>query len=381
MGRRIGANSTNIPPQGNTYILTEDLSILVPLTGEKLGIPEATLKIDLNESFFKELFEELGQMIRTHCLAGEEVELVALPYDSFTDLLYKHDRTDKDKSTEYWICLDTVYAKFDREEEVYRLSISRYVDDDWNYIDERGPRPEDGEMSISERIVQCVSKFRKNLKLGKELYPVIIDDGTFDGKTVIAVLSELAKNNIYVDSVRLGVSKLEGLFRICAWNIADEDQRVHRVRFLGVSKICPSLRAWIHERDLFPGILYAGKAIGENKDGLISAKRVGERRQPIRTQYLRGWGNMERWTLLPKGHDRFTYEVLGLSLKLWQRIQALRRKPILVEELPAIPWKLYNPDLRKLDKTLKMPWLDVLEDEYKATRKGRWPSNIWGLLK
>ncbi len=369
-----GASGAKPPPEGNIYIVTEDLSILVPRTAERLGIQGSVLEAVLNESFFQELLNDLVRAIGKYCFPEGEVKVKDLPHSSFDDLLRKHDRKATGKFSEFWLCLDSVYPELDcGKEESYPFSITRYVDATLDDIDDRGPRPEDKGESIHEQIAECIVKLNRISGSRESVDPVIIDDGTFDGKTIITILNEFAKDNRFIDSVRLGVAKLGGLFAITDWNATDKNGRIHRVSFVGATKFCPPIYDWVCERDFFPGILYSGKVIGEKIGELLQPRRVGERQTPVRAQYLYGWGNIEGWARLSKGNPRFTYEALGLSITLWERIQALTEKPILVEDLPAIPWKIYSQDPDEMSKTLKRPWLEVLKEERKAIRKGSWP--------
>ena len=107
-----------------------------------------------------------------------------------------------------------------------------------------------------------------------------------EGMTVVTLLNEAAKNNLYIEHVRLGIGRLEGLFRISAWNLVDEEGKNRRVRFLGVSNLCPTYYARNSERDFFPGFLYAGKVIGERRDGILYPIVVGEQKKPVRAQCL-----------------------------------------------------------------------------------------------
>lgn len=287
------------------------------------------MKADLNESFFRELLDELVEAIGKYCFPGGEVEVKGLPHDSLDDLLRKHDRRDTGEFSEFWVCLDTVYAKVDREEEEgYRFSITRHVDENWDDIDDRWPRPEDEERSIHEQVAECISKLNTISRSRQRVDPVVIDDGIFDGKTIIFLLNEFAGYNRFVDSVRLGVAKFQGLSAISDWKASDRDGKVRRVSFVGASKFCPPIRDWICERDFFPRVLYSGKVIGEKVGELPQPELIGERQIPVRAQYLHDWGDIEGWASLRKGRPRFTYEALGLSITLWGRIQALRKEPI-----------------------------------------------------
>lgn len=358
-------SDSGILPKKDSYLVTEDLSVVVPATAKRLGIPEAALKSHFNGSFYDELMEEVVHLMRTHCLNDEDVDIVPLSNDSFSDMLHK--RVTKGKSGgEFWICLDNVYTRFECEQAAYPVNITLYLDEHLDSLEERGPRPEDGDTSLAGQIAECADMYNKCRESGEVLNPVVVDDNTFSGMTVVTVLREAANRNLYVEHVRLGIGRLEGLLRIGAWNTVDKQGTGRRVRFLGVSKLSPGYYARNSERDFFPGILYAGKVIGEKRDGMLHPVMVGEQKKPVRAQCLYGWGDTTRWTMLRHGLVPFTCGMLGLSLRIWERLQELSDRLVLVEDLPAVPWKMYSSDDEKMHKNLKKSWLEVLKEEYRS---------------
>jgi hypothetical protein len=340
------------------YIVTEDLSLLVCrwCSQQKPKIPTESLQ---QSSFFKDTLDQLAHALRKHCFSEDDVEVITLQGTTFDDLLSKQDAATDLR--EFWVSLDDVYPKpLGESESKYNMSVTRYVDTGGNKLG-HGPRPETSKKSLKEQVRECVNIWEdtKRQKDLDELPLILIDDGTFDGDTVKEVLDEFAKQEVFINSVRLGVAKRMGIEAIADWRFeeapADGETRIHKIYFIGASKLCPPIH------DFVPGVLYAGKVVAQKKGDEIEPLRVGEQKIPVRSQYLYGWGNVISWASIPEEKAKqFTADALKLSIQLWERLEHLRQEPILVKNLPAIPQILYSKDPVRMQSQLGRSWLEVL---------------------
>lgn len=342
--------------EGTTYIVTEDLSTLISDWCQQISKPAP------RKEFFDNILERLCKALEAHCFMDSEIRVFPLQMDSFSDVLR---RSHPDHAKEFWICLDEVFPKACKPGEYdFCLSISRLVDEDGNDLG-RGARPESPYDTLEEQISRCAEHYRRTIE--KRSFPVVlVDDGTFDGHTVVTVLGLLAREGILVETVRLGVAKLNGIKNITRWEYPlpqSKKAEVHRVRFLGCSKLCPPIFDWICERDFFPGVPFGGRALGDLQSGRLIPKRLLSGSKSVRQAYLEGWGRPREWAGLLKGIKRFTWEAIGLSIELWEHLENLWSEKILVRTLPSLPHKLYSSNSDRLEENFGMLWLQILRDE------------------
>src|SRR5205807_5534458 len=124
------------------------------------------------------------------------------------------------KPNEFWVALDDVYPTplHDKDPAKYNMSITRYVDSAGKPFKEpegHGARPEVGDKDLHRQVRECVNKWEDaKKKYMKNLPIVLVDDGTFSGETICQVLTEFAKQEVFINSVRLGVAQREGIERI-----------------------------------------------------------------------------------------------------------------------------------------------------------------------
>ena len=363
-----------------TYIVTEDLSILVPRWCKQLANGKP---FPCDEKFFDGILAELRGVLQRRCFPPEKMNVVTLRHGAFDDLLQKPMTRRSTRTDEIWITLDDVYPRPQAEtESKFNLSITRYVDREGKDLEQHGPRPElTTEHRLAIAIRECASKLPDDSP--DRLPLVLVDDGTFKGHTITDVLNEFATLGVFIERVRLGVARNDGVTHIAGW--AKEANGKHRqVSFIGASKLCPPINDWICERDFFPGVLYAGKVVatvepqrnGGSKTGgrrpVARPLRIGKVSKPVRAQYLYDWGNPSEWAGIPEDSARsFTYDVLGITIRLWERIEKWLKpqlkRPVLVRDLPAVPLRFCvevserSPDA--IEKALDERWIDVLESE------------------
>jgi hypothetical protein len=362
------------------YVVTEDLSLLVKRWCKQVGICTDSLEL----RYFYGLFNKLASALSECCFPDGHKEVKHLRRNAFDDLLHKRDASkDGRRPREFWISLDDVYVKPERQcESKHNISVTRYVRPTAKDLNEYeqigyGPRPEgiDGAVpeSLDRQIDICLGRYqRTERKYGMSKLPaVLVDDGTFDGGTITNILELFAAKGHPIESVRLGVGTTEGLYEIANWRYPRRSRgRKHTVPFIGASKLCPPILDWVCERDFFPGILYSGKVIGVKEGDGIRALRVGARGIPVRAQYLEGWGDIRNWATLTSGVRQFTIRALELSVELWTRIEELKGSVLLVEELPAIPYRIYDKNKKRMRRILESSWLEVLKHEYKQLANG-----------
>lgn len=369
------------------YLVTEDLSLVVCRWCEMQSpkIPTTKLK---ESDFFGSLLNQLEAALGSS-FDQVQTKVVTLQRSVFDDLLKKRDLISDDRGkivpgkapSEFWVALDNVYPTplLDKDPAKYNMSITRYVDSNGKPFEDEeghGSRPEDGETNLHHQVNECVNKWDDAVeKYGKKLPIILVDDGTFTGETICQVLTEFAKQEVIINSVRLGVAKSEGIDRIASWSpppVSPGGKRgLEGVYFIGASKLCPPLKDWICERDFFPGVLYAGRVVArKDDDGIVRPLRVGTRRIPVRSQYLYEWGNPYTWASITEEKQRsFTLAALKLSIELWTELEALARRTIKVQDLPAVPAKLFDNDKYEMNHILKKSWLHVLKDEHKKLER------------
>lgn len=358
--------------QGNTYLVTEDLSKLIKKwctkDREEKGLEPLPYP---KKRFFNGIMEKLCASLQTHCFPHDEadpdknVKVENLPLDSFADILNRKRSKDAKRYNEFWVSLDWVYANVgEQEKDGFNISVTRFVDSDEKEL-KRGTRPEKIERfgSVREQIDRCVEIYRE-LSKTKERKVVLVDDGTFTGRTVVKILKLLAEQGVFVDSIRLGVAKPAAVNVIADW----KDEKTGRgISFLSCLKLCPPVKDWVAERDFFPGVPLSGRVVGTMVNGTPVATRTNPLQKPVRKSYLAGWGNMQNWAAIDTGKDAFTIAALDLSIQLWEEIERLWRPsghgPILVSELDAIPWAIYCSSPEKMKKRLEMRWVDVLKEK------------------
>jgi hypothetical protein len=370
------------------YLVTEDLSLVVCRWCEMQcpKIPTTKLK---ESNLFGDLLSRLADALRDYSFDAQQIEVITLQRSIFDDLLKKRDLVSDDrgridrkkKPTEFWVALDNVYPTplLDTDPAKYNMSITRYVDSNGKPFEGEeghGSRPEDGETNLHHQVRECVNKLEDAEKKYKKDLPIIlVDDGTFTGETIFQVLTEFAKQDVIINSVRLGVAKSQGIDLIASWTpppVSSGAKRVlDGVYFIGASKLCPPLKDWICERDFFPGVLYAGRVVARREDDdTVRPLRVGPKKIPVRSQYLYGWGNPTKWASIEEDAQRsFTLAALGLSIELWSELEALARRTIKVQDLPAVPAKLFDKEKPEMNRILKKSWLQVLKDEHKKLER------------
>jgi hypothetical protein len=339
--------------EGTTYLVTEDLPKIIENWCEEKGKPAP------GRQFFDELLKSLCKALQDHCFPrNSRIKVVDLPRESFAEILDRQRSSDAKRLNEFWVSLDRVYADIGTpQKDGFHISITRFVDKDNGDLS-RGPRPESPYDTIEEQVLACGRCWRHSS--GRRLRPVVlVDDGAFTGKTIEMVLEMLANEEMYVDSVRLGVAKPEAVNVIAEWQ---HSRTKHSIRFLGCLKLCPPAKDWVCQRDFFPGVPLSGRVLGEEYHGKIVPVRGKPSDKPVRKPYLVSWGSIKNWANITKGGNEFTKASLDLSVLLWEELERIWEQEITISDLEAIPWQAYRSDTAEMQNFINRRWIDVLRD-------------------
>ncbi len=346
-----------------SYIITEDLSKLVPRWLRERNLEPKDGR--LSDEYFRLLFRKLSTSLEKHCFRDTEVRVEPKDHREVDGQLRKDWQVH-----EFWICLDEVYPVLapDAPDRAY-ISITRYVDTDWNSFGFRGPRPtrryDNGplveELPLEEQARRCAAQASDFCWRREDAVVALVDDGWYEGKTLLKVLNLLEKYECKAKYIRVGIRRE-----------IEEDPVFREIRARGI-QIKPStsftdLYDWVCERDFFPGVPLGGKVVSTRlPDGSGRALLVDPegRRIPVRAQYLQDWGHITEWAGILRGLNSFTLEALRLSLDLWRNVEAVAGRTITVGELPAVPHRLLS-DSPSDEELLRKPWLAMLEGYCRA---------------
>ena len=246
---------TDQPPR--TYLVTEDLSILIPKLLRSQGLP--TDGRVLGPDYFRSVLARLKQSLGKHCFPDTmKVTVETLPHFAVDGALRKERAED-----EFWICLDEVYPWFPDEQGDDRahLSITRYVDTDWRDLGQRGPRPERFDQggparpessSLDSQVDACIARFLTFRRGHPNAVLTLVDDGVFTGGTLLDVLERFAQRGCFVKKLRLGVvnTDSETVGRLEKWTGRDAQGNYHAVS-VAASFGKRRLKDWVCERDFF----------------------------------------------------------------------------------------------------------------------------------
>lgn len=202
------------------------------------------------------------------------------------------------------VSLDRVYLEPD-DSNIYFLDCTR-LDGSSEVVSRLNPNESD---SVKKQIFALSEKFREN----KNTSIVLADDVVFSGSVLRNIIAEFNKNNIQVVGIRACVCTnssfeyfnsllKEGIKCGC---LLGEDV---------VDQIC--------ERDFYFGIAQSG----------ISVKKG----DPIyKAPYFKPFGNpVERASIPKKFEEYFSSGCIIRSLALWDRVEKLTGREILIKDLP-----------------------------------------------
>jgi hypothetical protein len=348
------------------YLVTEDLSLLIPQWLKRRRI---SYNSDiLNTMFWETLLSKLTDSLQTNCFPSRKIEVVSLALTEFGSRL----RKSIENESEFWVCLDDVYATLDNDidpESRFDLSITRYVDTDWEDLD-LGPRPSRIDEKppirfqdlIDDQVVACIAQFNKFNSKKRDAKLVVVDDGVFKGETMIKVLNAFNTHKKEVNKMYFGISKRDGYKEVCEWHGTRKDGRPYQPTG---SLACdrPYVYDWVCERDFFPGVPLAGRVVGEyvKRELRPLVVRTGELQIPIRAQYLQDWGHVTKWASLETNLNKFTLDALNLSIEMWKKIEEATKMRLKLRDLSTIPQKVLSDSLIPVNQLLEENWVEVLE--------------------
>ncbi len=366
------------------YVVTEDLSILVPRWLDLQSIPYDPAILD--PVFFNSVLERLAESLRTRCFSDGTMAVDAKARHEF-DYTLRRTRGTPSKD-EIWICLDDPMLMQETERS-FSLSITRCVSPDWSDLG-RGSRPgmpgigEAETRSVETQVSDCVDRMCAWEDLSTSSL-VLVDDGAFDGHTIVMVMNEFAKYGFFFQRVNLGIATRRGEETIQAWDWPKSNEYpyatkkapyvTNEIPYTGSAVKAPDIKEWVCERDFFPGVPLGGKVIADPASGQRRPSPLLVRGIPVRAQYLQDWGDIVNWASLTQGLNWFTLDILELSIDLWETIERACSRHFYVRDLPSVPQKvLSDAVLMGNSNILDELWVPLLAKMRDAANRRLFPA-------
>lgn len=262
---------------------------------------------ELTEEIEKELLQNLK-----HNFNGTPVSIEPIPFnilcDEILSLAYKAKKLHPEA-----VVVSTV-PLIAYEEKGICIEMNRLVDMGGNIIS-IGPRP--GSQSLNQQI---------NMVAARTKSVIIIEDGSFTGKTLQYLLNLLASHNLTVKSIVLGIlfSKASEVLE------NDYDGEVFCWR-----KPTNGLVDWMPSHDFFPFIPNSGRVVGHF---------LGRNCYPVYLHnnvslcmpYINPYGSPEKWASIrgdARELGRFSTKCLELARMIFEEMEKLNKKTITIDDL------------------------------------------------
>jgi len=284
------------------YLISQDLWKLFKDWADikKYCIPTSSYFDKISKGMVEDL-----QYIFNETQQGVEVKLVY-----FDDLSQEIDKKLSDLRDNTIISLDKAYAQSDLQLEINRV-VSEF-NGKWKDVGEHC-RP--GSKSINVQLDLIKSKVNGN--------PITVtDDGCWSGGSISKVVHELRKRNMEVEKV------VVGLF-IDGGEISPDIPLDYVYRYPA-----DSIVDWICERDFFPGAPFGGRTVALSLPDKKNQDSYG-------AYYLFGMGNYSDWASLhfeKKLIEWFTQKCIRRSIELFETVEKLSEKTVLVKNLTRFPY-------------------------------------------
>ncbi|HMB26285.1 MAG TPA: hypothetical protein VKP03_02620 [Patescibacteria group bacterium] len=325
-------------PLVKDYILTGDLRVLVSRT------------INNGKGFFylpdKKIFDRLTGKLRKkleRILSPHGIALSYFPWEYVKTGILRHlSKASQDVPV---ISLDKVYVEqgtadifFDTGRIVHFSEIMEQNNPffAWSEIG-RGPR--ETELSIKRQLDRIVNQGR--IKAMRKKRVIVVDDGTWTRKSLLAVKSLLGSAGIEVEKFIIGIE------------IRDEtkDCQTLDVPFEWVERFSRQrVHDWVAERDFFVGVDYSGRIVGEQLFD-HSHEEIGKWYFGVPMEgnycapYIMPLGNPVAWAGIPISKVKeFSVFCLNLSIELCLAIEketkaiTCEKRILKVGHLPRIPF-------------------------------------------
>ena len=203
------------------------------------------------------------------------------------------------------VSLDSVYLD-SNDKDIIFLDCTR-LDESNDLVSRINPNDKD---SVSKQIKSISDDLKKNGTTSI----VLVDDVVFSGSVLRSVSSLFKKNGINVVGIRACVS-------------TDSAYLEFSKLPLGIKCGClmgPDVIDQICERDFYFGVAQSG--ISVNRDGII-----------YKAPYFKPFGDpVERASIPEENSDIFSKNCIIRSLALWDRIERLTGREILIRDLPEV---------------------------------------------
>lgn len=296
-----------------------------------------------------ELFEELrADLIAAleHAFrepVGDDKHKVAIKPLRLTDLhVIRRDPSDK---RDFWITLDDVAVP----SHDYHLEITRIYDMDARKI---GVGPRIGAKTLLQQVADCQAKYFEYARTALDPQIVLVDDGAYEGGSVLAVADMLKKHDLPVSVVNLGFSTSKGLKAI-AEALCPPEFEQHAT--IGVSKFIEidAVHVWVCERDFYLGVPRSGRTFGFSE----KPDRALPHQSRISFPYVEPFAVARGGGSIDIGKYSFGRAQVLASIRLWSEIERLNNRTFMVADIPRFPGPGLEREYAIYEKT---PWIEYI---------------------
>ncbi len=284
------------------YLISQDLQMLFANWAKEFdfNIPGKTYFANISQGIVCDL----------QSIFSREREDVAVQLISFDQMYNGLQKKLSSRFNDLIISLDKVYLPSN-----FQLEINRIVCKKENEWEDLGECSRPGFKSIDQQLDEICSSVN-----GARV--TVVDDGCWSGGSIALVLKALRNRNINISKVLVGVFVDSGKLSL---DIPLE----FAIRFSANSVI-----DWICERDFFPGAPLGGRTVKIDSNNGGTNKSYG-------AYYLFGMGDYANWASLQfedKLIRSFTQRCIGRSIALFNEIEELSSKAVLMNNLSRLPY-------------------------------------------
>ncbi len=318
------------------YVLSCDLPLMVGAF-KHVGLETPPR----SDSFFAEVRDGLASRIQA-ALPGAGVKVVNMD-DVGANILKEIARRDGELKDAVIVstCPHVASSKHG-----FTLELNRLVDIDGQILG-IGPRP--GFSPIEDQI-QPIANAARDRQI------VLVEDGTFSGRTVCYILDEFRKVNVKVGALALGLAFPDALARI---------RKIYGGEIITVEETGLPLD-WMPDHDFFPFVPNCGRVYG-SRIGDYCVPHYSSFGASYGIPYLLGFCPMEEWTSIPHGGCvALTFFCLEKTYELFRRLEQMNGRPIVFGDLlsttprVSIPIEVGKPSFPRMHKDMRV--VDYLSD-------------------
>ncbi len=236
----------------------------------------------------------------------------------------------------------------DAEDTACCLEINRIVDESGGSIG-LGPRPWHNSPDLQVRRIA-------------ELYgqrPIIIlEDGSWSGKTVAQLVIDCQQANLDVAEVICGIMFDQGYSQI-------RKSGFHRdISFVSLQEDCLD---WMPDHDFYPFVPACGRVVGHREDGkgFIPTQVNGF---SLAYPYILPYGKPQEWANIPEAHAvPFSRECLADTITLFEDMEAINGQPLSAGTITKLYPRTSFPHRQGKSHRLSDPArriVDILHEDY-----------------